>query len=222
MGEAHKKYPERALTAVQVRNIKDPGMYADGNCLYLVVDENGAKRWTLRTTIHGKRRDMGLGGLSLVSLAEAREAAVKWRKMARAGGDPLSERRQQLRVIPTFEAAAREDRFFREEKIAMPKPVRQKAKTRRKTPSRRVSRTSLAAATNLPVTLPITGFLRLPAVLALFPVSRAAWYQGIRDGIYPAPRKLALRSVGWKVEAIRELLDKTSDLKDLKRRGPKS
>ena len=41
--------------------------------------------------LHGKRRDVGLGGSKLVTLAEARETAVKFRKMARNGGDPLSE-----------------------------------------------------------------------------------------------------------------------------------
>jgi len=83
-------------------------MYSDGNCLYLVVDESGAKRWVLRTVINGKRRDLGLGGLSWVSLAEAREEAARLRKIARKGGDPVAERRRERTVIPTFEAVARE------------------------------------------------------------------------------------------------------------------
>jgi len=33
---------------------------------------------------------MGLGGLSLVTLAEAREKALAYRKLARDGGDPFS------------------------------------------------------------------------------------------------------------------------------------
>jgi integrase len=104
---APKKHPEKALTSAKIRNA-NPGKYADGNGLYLVVDDSGAKRWVLRTVIKGKRRELGLGGLSLVPLGEAREEAIRLRKMARKGGDPLAERRQERRVIPTFEFAARE------------------------------------------------------------------------------------------------------------------
>lgn len=99
-------HPAKALTAVQVRAIREPGRHADGNGLYLVVDPSGAKRWLLRTIVRGKRRDIGLGGVALVSLAEAREKALAMRKLARAGGDPLAERRRERRVVPTFEEAA--------------------------------------------------------------------------------------------------------------------
>lgn len=77
--------------------------------MYLVVDESGAKRWILRTVINGRRHDLGLGGLSWVSLAEAREEAARLRKIARCGGDPLAERRKERTVTPTFEEVARED-----------------------------------------------------------------------------------------------------------------
>src|SRR5919112_1232268 len=83
------RHPDKALSAVQVRNLKEPGRYADGNGLYLIVDPSGAKRWLLRTVVQGKRRDIGLGGLALVPLSEAREKALTYRKQARAGGDPL-------------------------------------------------------------------------------------------------------------------------------------
>lgn len=56
------KHPEKALTAVQVRQLKQPGRYADGNGLYLVADPSGAKRWLLRLVVQGRRRDIGLGG----------------------------------------------------------------------------------------------------------------------------------------------------------------
>jgi len=102
-----RKHPEKALSAVKIRNAK-PGLHADGGGLYLVCDDSGAKRWTLRTTITGKRHWLGLGGLTLVSLAEAREEAQRLRKIAWTGGDPLAERRKERRIIPTFEAAARE------------------------------------------------------------------------------------------------------------------
>jgi integrase len=101
------KHPDKALTAVRIRSLSKPGRYADGGGLYLVVDDSGAKRWSLRVVVQGRRRELGLGGLSVVSLAEARDKAVEYRKLARAGGDPLAEKRKSSRVVPTFEAAAR-------------------------------------------------------------------------------------------------------------------
>jgi integrase len=101
------RHPDKALSAVRVRAISKPGRYADGNGLYLVVDTSDAKRWVLRTVVRGKRRDIGLGGLRVVSLAEARDQALAYRKLARNGGDPLSERRRHRRLIPTFAEAAR-------------------------------------------------------------------------------------------------------------------
>ena len=100
------KHPHNALTSVKVRQIKDPGRYVDGNGLYLIVDPSGAKRWLLRTVIQGRRRDMGLGGAQLVSLAEAREKAHQYRKIARNGGDPIAEGRKSRITLPTFAEAA--------------------------------------------------------------------------------------------------------------------
>jgi integrase len=102
------KHKQKALSAVFVRTVANAGRYGDGNGLYLIVDPSGAKRWVLRTVVMGKRRDIGLGGLSVVTLAEAREEATRLRKIARQNGDPLAERRKARRVVPTFEQAARE------------------------------------------------------------------------------------------------------------------
>jgi hypothetical protein len=99
------RHPDRALTALKVNSLKDPGRYSDGNGLYLVVDPTGAKRWILRTTVKRKRCDIGLGGLRDVPLAAAREKARELRKIAKAGGDPLSVRRSQS-AIPTFAQAS--------------------------------------------------------------------------------------------------------------------
>ena len=75
------RHPEKRLTAPAVRSL-GPGRHADGNGLYLEVDDTGARRWLLRTLVHGRRRDLGLGGASVVSLAEARELAAQLRKVA--------------------------------------------------------------------------------------------------------------------------------------------
>ena len=50
------------------------------------------------------------------------------------------------------------------------------------------------------------GYLRLNDVLNVYPVSRAAWYDGVQKGIYPAAVKLGRRSVGWSRAVIRELI----------------
>lgn len=102
------KHPEKRLTGVRIRSITNPGRYADGSGLYLIVDPSGAKRWVLRTLVKGKRCDIGLGGLSLVSLAQARDEASTLRKIARNHGDPLAERRAARKKILTFEQAARQ------------------------------------------------------------------------------------------------------------------
>lgn len=98
--------PEKALTSKQVQAIREPGKYFDGHGLYLRVDANGSRFWVQRITIRGKRSELGLGSPSLVTLAEAREAALANRKLARAGGDPLAAKRQAQAVL-TFQDAAR-------------------------------------------------------------------------------------------------------------------
>ena len=99
------RHPEKRFTAAAVRRLK-AGRHADGNGLYLEVDDTGARRWLLRTVAQGRRRDIGLGGVSTVSLAEARELAAQLRKVARAGGDPKAERDRDKRTSPSFEEAA--------------------------------------------------------------------------------------------------------------------
>jgi integrase len=101
-----RQHPDRALSALKVRTLREHGRYADGNGLYLVVDPSGAKRWILRTVVQGRRRDIGLGSVRLVSLADARDEARTHRRIARNGGDPVAEIRKARRVVPTFAQAA--------------------------------------------------------------------------------------------------------------------
>ena len=99
------RHPHNALSAAFVRSVAQAGRYSDGNGLYLQVDPSGARRWVQRLVIRGTPRTLGLGGCAVVSLAEARDIALGNRKLARAGGDPLAERRH-ARGLPTFEEAA--------------------------------------------------------------------------------------------------------------------
>ncbi len=102
------KEVHNALTPTRVRQEKRPGRYADGNGLYLHVSETGARWWIWRGTVHGRRRDVGMGSARLVSLADAREIARSWRRIARAGGDPAAERDKSKRKSLTFEDATRQ------------------------------------------------------------------------------------------------------------------
>ncbi len=99
------KHPERALSAAFVRTVMKPGRYCDGHGLYLNVIPSGARSWVQRIVIQGRRRELGLGGYPLVSLSEAREVAFANRKLARAGGDPLTDKRR-AEGMPTFAQAA--------------------------------------------------------------------------------------------------------------------
>ncbi len=101
------KEVHNALSAVKVTKEKQPGRYADGNGLYLHVSETGARWWLWRGTVHGRRRELGIGSARLIPLAEAREIARAWRRIARADGDPVAERDKDKRETLTFEDAAR-------------------------------------------------------------------------------------------------------------------
>jgi len=95
------------LSALKVRNMKRPGLHADGGALYLRVLPSGGKSWVLRIMVRGKRHDIGLGGCQLVTLGEARSEAVRLRRLARAGGDPLRDRRKERQGVVSFEEAAK-------------------------------------------------------------------------------------------------------------------
>ena len=55
--------------------------------------------------------------------------------------------------------------------------------------------------------LPQIGFLRLPQVLAIIPVSRSSWWAGCASGKYPKPVKLSARTTAWRVEDILALVE---------------
>ncbi|MGA8755378.1 MAG: Arm DNA-binding domain-containing protein, partial [Stellaceae bacterium] len=84
--------PEKRLTARAVDTIKKPGLHADGAGLYLHVSKSGSRSWIFRWKRDGRLRDMGLGPLNTISLAEARDRALACRKLTLDGGDPIEER----------------------------------------------------------------------------------------------------------------------------------
>jgi integrase len=80
------------LSAVALPKLKR-GMHADGGGLYLQVTESGARTWIYRFMLHRRAREMGLGPLHIVSLAEAREKARECRKLRHEGLDPIEARK---------------------------------------------------------------------------------------------------------------------------------
>ena len=92
------------LSALAVGRAKQPGLYPDGQGLYLQVSPSGSTSWIFRYQHARRRRYMGLGGLAAVSLSDARRKALAARKMLAEGLDPLEEGRA-LAVARAAEAA---------------------------------------------------------------------------------------------------------------------
>ena len=83
------------LSALSVSRLKSPGRYADGGGLHLLVYRSGARSWYFRYMLHGKPREMGLGSLNDVPLAEARKRAAAARQLKSGGTDPIEARRSE-------------------------------------------------------------------------------------------------------------------------------
>ena len=98
------RHPGNARSAAFLRSAP-PGRHADGNGIYLFAQPSGTRSWIQCLVVGGRRRELGLGSVTLVPLAEAREKALANRKLAREGGDPLAEKRG-AQGIPTFAEAA--------------------------------------------------------------------------------------------------------------------
>ena len=100
------------LTKKLVENL-GAGRHGDGNGLYLVVDPSGARRWIVRVVVKGQknkkgaplRTDFGLGGADIVTINQARERALEYRRMAKQGLNPRFSDRQE---VPTFEEVAQQ------------------------------------------------------------------------------------------------------------------
>ena len=58
--------------------------------------------------------------------------------------------------------------------------------------------------------VPSFGFLRLPQILQIFPISKSAWWEGCRTGRYPKPVKLGPRTTVWRAEDIRAFIERVS------------
>lgn len=94
---------EKRLSARQVATAGE-GYHADGGGLYLQVTASGARSWILRYQRAGKRREMGLGSVAAVSLAQARERTQEARTLLAYGTDPIEARKAVQADKMTFGA----------------------------------------------------------------------------------------------------------------------
>lgn len=85
-----------------------PGQIGDGGGLWLIKRKNGSIAWMLRYSINGKRKQMGLGPLRSVGLAQARSAAEKWRAIVQDGRDPMAERGKAKQALSSHRATVAE------------------------------------------------------------------------------------------------------------------
>jgi hypothetical protein len=81
------------LTALRIAKITAPGTYAVGEGTYLQIKAVRGRSWVFRYMRNGKRHTMGLGPVSLVTLAEAREKGRQARRQLLEGIDPLEARK---------------------------------------------------------------------------------------------------------------------------------
>ncbi len=73
------------------------GKHSDGGGLWLHKRPDGGAQWFLRVSVHGRRREMGLGSLPTVTLKDARQQATHWRAVAKTGVDPIKLREKERR-----------------------------------------------------------------------------------------------------------------------------
>jgi len=103
--------PKKAkeLSALEINRLTAPGMVAVGGVagLYMHINANGAKSWSLRAAVGTKRRDMGLGGFPDVTLAGAKERARAARQAIDQGVDPIAERQQAKSALSAKQATAK-------------------------------------------------------------------------------------------------------------------
>ena len=104
---------KRPLTAIAISKLTKPGRYAVGHGVYLQITGNRGRSWIFRfeREYGGKRRGrhIGLGPCPLVSLAEAREKGLEFRKLLLNGMDPLDHKKALRRQA--LEAAAKNVTF---------------------------------------------------------------------------------------------------------------
>ena len=61
------------------------------------------------------------------------------------------------------------------------------------------------------LSLPDTGYVRLPIILHHIPVGKSTWWEGCKSGRFPKPIKLSERCTAWRAEDIHLLIKKLAE-----------
>jgi hypothetical protein len=115
---AHVARLTNRLKAVEIKGLKAEGLYADGGGLYLRCTSSGSQSWIYRYRADGKLRDMGLGPVSGVPLAKARQLAGQCARQRRSGIDSIRDRHAQRAAAKLAEARGATFKACAEELIA--------------------------------------------------------------------------------------------------------
>ena len=94
------------LNDAKLKALKQPGLYGDGGGLFLQVTTASSRSWVYRFQLHGRRRDMGLGSLTDIGFAAARNLAKDARELAAKGSDPIAAREASQAAQRLAEAQA--------------------------------------------------------------------------------------------------------------------
>jgi integrase len=106
------------LNDAKLKGLKEPGLYSDGGGLFLQVTTASARSWVYRFQLHGRRRDMGLGSLTDIGLAAARNLARDARELVAKGSDPIVVREAAVAAQRLAEAQAVTFEDFAEDYVA--------------------------------------------------------------------------------------------------------
>jgi integrase len=95
-----------ALRVAAIARSKVPGYYGDGGGLFLQISRFGTASWVFRYRVAGRLREMGLGSLDTIGLADARERARKAREQRLDGLDPIEQRKAARLAVQLDSAKA--------------------------------------------------------------------------------------------------------------------
>ena len=100
------------MNHAQIKTFCRPGRYAEGSVrgLYLQVQPRGTKYWLFRYKLDGKQRHIGIGPYPIVSLKDARDKGLEYRRQLANGVDPKKDKEEASRngIYKTFRDVAEE------------------------------------------------------------------------------------------------------------------
>jgi hypothetical protein len=85
------KREAKKLTDATIRSMTKPGLFADGDGLYIQISLSGTRSWIFRSMIAGRPGKLGIGKYPKINLAEARAKARKVRTLIDEGRNPFAE-----------------------------------------------------------------------------------------------------------------------------------